>query len=302
MTNPAYWLNGHCVDARDAVLPLNDHGLLYGDGIFEGIRFYQGIPFRLDQHLQRLAHSARALMLTLPYPLARIAEAINEVIAAFSAPQGYLRLVVTRGSGGLGLDPTRCTRPSLFIIAEQMAWISETKRRDGIDLMTASTRRVDSTMLDPRIKSLNYLNNILARLEAQQAGADEALMLNSLGYVVEGSAENIFIVRDGSLCTPPVSDGALDGITRSTLMQLARASNLRMTERSLTRYDIYTADECFLSGTGAGLVPVRALDGRVLRDSPGPFTRHLQQAYQQLIDLETNPVRQSDGPIQAREK
>ncbi len=300
MTQPAYWLNGRCVDARDAVLPINDHGLLYGDGTFEGIRFYHGVPFRLGQHLQRLEDSARALMLTLPYPLERIAEAIDEVITEFADPEGYLRLVVTRGTGSLGLDPTPCTRPSLFIIAEQMALVSKEKCRTGIDLITASTRRVDSTMLDPRIKSLNYLNNIMARLEARQAGVDEALMLNPQGYVVEGSAENLFIVRDGSLYTPPVSDGALDGITRGTLMDLARECHVPMTERSLTRYDVYTADECFLTGTGAGLLPVRALDGRALKHSPGPLTRQLQQAYQRLIDRETNPVRCPVGPLSSR--
>ncbi|MET0050290.1 MAG: branched-chain-amino-acid transaminase [Candidatus Thiodiazotropha sp.] len=301
MTKPAYWLNGHCVDARDAVLPLNDHGLLYGDGIFEGIRFYQGVPFRQGQHLRRLEDSAQALMMTLPYSLERIAEAIDEIISEFAAPEGYLRLVVTRGPGGLGLDPTLCTRPSLFIIAEQMALVSEAKRRDGINLVTATTRRVDSTMLDPRIKSLNYLNNILARLEAHQAGADEALMLNPQGYVAEGSAENLFIVRDGALCTPPVSDGALDGITRGALMELARDSDLPMTERSLTRYDVYTADECFLTGTGAGLMPVRSLDGRTLKHTPGPYTRQLQQAYQRLIDWETSPGHPPAGLIPARE-
>jgi branched-chain amino acid aminotransferase len=287
MTEPVYWLNGRCLPASQAALPLNDHGVLYGDGIFEGIRFYHRRPFQLEQHLQRLQHSARVLMLSLPYSMMQIAGAIDEVIAAFDEAEGYIRLVVTRGAGSLGLDPARCEHPNLFILTEQLALVSEAKRRTGIDLITASTRRPGPDVLDPRVKSLNYLNNILARLEARQAGVDEALMLNGEGRVAEASAENLFIVQNGVVSTPPVSDGALQGITRGTLLKLGQETGLAMTERSLTRYDVYTADECFLSGTGAGIIPVRSLDGRLLAQSPGPITQRLTTVYQQRIEQQT---------------
>ncbi len=289
MTQPVFWLNGRLTSAADAMLPLTDHGLLYGDGVFEGIRFYNHRPFRLQPHLQRLALSARALMLDLPYNMDAMTSAVNQVTAAFSEADGYIRLVITRGCGGLGLDPSHCARPNLFLIAERMALADESQRRNGIKLITASTRRPGPTVLDPRIKSLNYLNNILAKLEARQAGADEALLLNDRGYVAEGTAENIFIVRDGRLFTPPVSDGALDGITRAILLQLCQQLGLEAQERSLTPYDVHTADACFLCGTGAEIIPVRSVDGRSLPDCPGPIGMQLQQAFGRLIDTETAP-------------
>ncbi len=288
MSEPVYWLNGRLLPAAEAVLPLNDHGLLYGDGVFEGIRFYNHRPFRLHAHLQRLALSARALMLRLTYDLAQLEAAVEEVVAAFGAPDGYLRLVLTRGSGSLGLDPTHCERPNLFLIADHIVLTDESRRRSGISLITAATRRAGPSVLDPRIKSLNYLNNILAKLEARNAGADEALMLNAQGFVVEGTAENIFIARDECLYTPPVSDGALDGITRGVVLALCEQEGLTVKERSLTPYDIHTADECFLCGTGAELLPVRSVDGRPMGCSPGPISERIQRAFAGLIEAETS--------------
>lgn len=287
MNAPVYWLNGRLVSAAEAVIPLSDHGLLYGDGVFEGIRFYNGKPFRLGDHLERLELSARALMLDLPYRHAELETAVAVVIEAFGAGDGYIRLVVTRGPGSLGLDPAHCERPNLFLIADRVTLVAESKRHHGIELVTASTRRPGPTVLDPRIKSLNYLNNILAKLEARRAGADEALLLNERGYVAEGTAENIFIVRSGSLHTPPVSDGALDGITRGIVLELCRQEGIETRERSLAPYDVHTADECFLCGTGSELLPVRAVDGRQLACSPGPMTERIQNAFGKLIETET---------------
>lgn len=286
MTEPVYWLNGRLVTGKDAGVPLTDHGLLYGDGVFEGIRFYNGRPLRLAAHLDRLESSARALMLTLPCRT-ELQAAVDVAINAFDKPEGYLRLVVTRGPGGLGLDPTRCEQPNLFIIADRVALAEDSKRRAGLDLITASTRRPGPTVLDPRIKSLNYLNNILARMEAYRAGADEAVLLNERGFVAEGSAENIFVACKDCLLTPPVSDGALDGITRGIILELCREEGMEAAERSLTLYDIHTADECFLCGTGAEILPVRSVDGRRMNQSPGPLTRRLASAFHRLVEKET---------------
>ena len=286
MTESAYWLNGRLRTAAEAVLPITDHGLLYGDGIFEGIRFYNGKPFRLTPHLERLEASARALRLPLPYDRATMEAAVTETIGAFAEADGYLRLVVTRGSGPMGLDPSSCRSPNLFIIADRVAMVSDEKRRDGIEMITASTRRPGPAVLDPRIKSLNYLNNVLAKLEARHAGADEALLLNERGQVTEGTAENLFIARGGILYTPPVSDGALDGITRAVVLELCAANGIEARERSLTPYDIYAADECFLCGTGAELIPVRALDGRPLGEAAGALYRRVSAAFAKRIEQE----------------
>jgi branched-chain amino acid aminotransferase len=291
MHEPVYWLNGRLVTPAQAVVPLDDHGLLYGDGVFEGIRFYNGQPFRLRSHLERLELSARALMLDLPYERTEMTTAVHEAIEAFGAPEGYIRLVLTRGTGGLGLDPSRCERPSLFLIVDRMTLVSETRQCTGIELITASTRRPGPTVLDPRIKSLNYLNNILGKLEAHRAGADEALLLNDRGYVAEGTAENIFIAHRGRLLTPPVSDGALDGITRGIVLELCVAEGIEAHEQSLAPYDVHTADECFLCGTGAGLLPVKAVDGRRMGRSPGPLSARIQKALGTLIDIETARMR-----------
>ena len=284
-----YWINGRLRPEQEAVLPVTDHGLLYGDGIFEGIRFYHRHPFRLAAHLQRLADSAAAIQLTLPCSQARLVEAVNEIIDAFPKENGYLRLMLTRGSGPLGLDPAACRQPNTILIASQLEMASPKQRREGIKLVVATTRRQSADGLDPRIKSLNYLNAILARMDASRAGAQEAVLLNPQGRVAEGSAENLFIVRDGRLSTPRPIDGALAGVTRRVVLELAEALNIPAREAPLTPYDLYTADECFLSGTGAELIPVREVDGRPLRHCPGAIFSMLSHAFQQQIKQETQP-------------
>jgi branched-chain amino acid aminotransferase len=285
MTSAMCWLNGELTPAHAARVPVLDHGLLYGDGVVEGIRFYRGRAFRLDAHLARLQRSARAIRLNLPLDASALATAIGDTIAAFGAPDGYLRLVVTRGAGRLGIDPSSCAQPNVFIIADELTMASERMRREGARVIVAATRRLGPDGLDPRVKSLNYLNHILARLEAVNAGADEAILLNGAGHVAEGTADNVFIVRDGVLLTPPTCDGALEGITREVVLELARDLDIAARERSLGPYDLYTADECFLTGTGAELIPVREVDGRALR--PGPVYRQLATAYLSLIERET---------------
>ncbi len=287
-----YWLNGRLRPEREAVIPVMDHGLLYGDGVFEGIRFYHRRPFRLAAHLQRLADSCAAIRLTLPYTRERLAEAVDEIIGAFPEENGYLRLMVTRGTGPMGLDPKGCTQPNAILIVTRLEMVHPELRQEGIRLVIAATRRLPADGLDPRIKSLNYLNNILARMEATQAGADEAVLLNSQGRVAEGSAENLFIVRDGALATPRPVDGALAGITRGLVLELAAELNIPTREAPLTPYDLYTADECFLTGTGAELIPVREVDGRPLRHCPGPVCSALVRAFQQRVKQETNSEEQ----------
>lgn len=282
------WLNGRIVAPEEAHVSVFDHGLLYGDGVFEGIRFYNGSPFRLREHLQRLEASAAAICLSIPYAPAALAAAIRGTITAFGQPDGYLRLVVTRGEGRLGLDPSSCDRPNVFVIADQLALVSPAVQREGARIIIAATRRIAVDALDPRIKSLNYLNHILARMEASRARADEAILLNASGHVTEGSADNVFIVRDGTLITPPVTDGALEGITRGAILQLAIELNVPTRETSLSPYDLYTADECFLTGTGAELIPVRDIDGRTVRHCPGPVFARLQTAFQQLVARESS--------------
>lgn len=277
------WMNGQLVAPDQARVSVYDHGFLYGDGVFEGIRFYGGRAFRLEAHLQRLQLSARALALALPYGLAQITEAVAEVIAASPSPDGYMRIVVTRGVGPLGIDPSRCESPSLFILANRLKMVSDAAREKGARVIIAATRRLGPDGLDPRIKSLNYLNHILARMEANHAGADEAILLNSAGRVAEGSADNVFIVKGGVLLTPPVIEGALDGITRQVVLELAQALGIPARESPLAPYDLYTADECFLTGTGAELIPVAEVDGRPLSDCPGPFYRRLAGAFRELV-------------------
>ncbi len=279
------WMNGRLMPAAEATVSVFDHGLLYGDGVFEGIRFYHRHAFRLEAHLARLALSARALALTLPWDPAALTRAVEETLTAAPDDAGYLRLVVTRGVGALGIDPRSCRQPNLFIIADRLDAMAEARRR-GARLIIAATRRLGADGLDPRIKSLNYLNPILARLEANRAGADEAVMLNAAGRVTEGSADNLFIVQGDRLLTPPASDGALAGITRAVVLELAATLGIAAFEQSLTPYDLYTADECFLTGTAAELVPVADIDGRPLGRCPGPLFSRLDQAFGALIESE----------------
>jgi branched-chain amino acid aminotransferase len=280
-------MNGKLVAPNEASVSVFDHGLLYGDGVFEGIRFYHGRPFRLARHDTRLRQSAAAIRLSIPYDAGQLARAIDEVIADFGRADGYLRLVVTRGEGKLGLDPFSCGRPNVFIIADDLQMAGGSVRRDGARVIVAATRRIAPDSLDPRIKSLNYLNHILARIEAIDAAADEAILLNASGHVAEGSADNVFIVRDGVLLTPPVSDGALEGITREAILALAPEIGVPARVQSLAPYDLHTADECFLTGTGAELIPVREIDRRALRACPGPIYAALQTAFRRLVERET---------------
>ncbi len=277
------WLDGEILMLEQAHLPVLDHGLLYGDGVFEGIRFYENVPFLLKEHLRRLRDSARAIALDVPWDDTELTMITSAVIDAFEGDDGYLRMIVTRGEGPLGIDPAPCKTPRLILIAGRLEMVNHTTRAEGVRLITAATRRLPTDGLDPRIKSLNYLNHILARIEANRAGADEAILLNAQGRVAEGTADNVFIVRDSRLLTPPVSDGALPGITRALIIQLAGEIGIETCEQSLGPYDLHTADECFLCGTGAELVPVREIDGRPMRACPGPTYRRCNKAFRRYI-------------------
>ena len=285
------WLDGVIVPADQAKVSVFDHGVLYGDGVFEGIRFYQRQAFRLDAHLRRLQDSARAIKLNLPYTHAELEAAIFSVVQAFDQDDGYLRLVITRGQGSLGINPVSCERGTAFIIADKLSVLDPRLKNQGVKLIIASTRRLPPDGLDPRVKSLNYLNHVLARIEANEAGADEAILLNAQGHIAEGSADNVFIVRDETLLTPPVSDGALAGITRGVIMTLSAELGLQCTECSLSAYDLYTADECFLTGTGLELMPVREIDGRGLAACPGPVFQRLSRAFAETIQTEVKHTR-----------
>ncbi len=283
MEQGSCWIDGRIIPLGEAAVPVTDHGLLYGDGVFEGIRFYNARPFLLKEHLRRLRDSARAIALDLPWEEAELASIVEALIAAHGQPSGYLRLIVTRGSGAMGIDPARCPAPRLIVIATALEIVPAEKRARGIRLVTASVRRLGADGLDPRIKSLNYLNPILARIEATAAGADEALLLNARGRVAEASTENLFIARQGRLLTPPVSEGALDGITRALILQLAEELGIEVAEVPLAPYDLHTADEAFLTGTGAELIPVREIDGRRLAHCPGPLFRRCEAAFRDFI-------------------
>ena len=276
------WIAGAIVPVSEAKLPVTDHGLLYGDGLFEGIRVYSGRVFRLDDHLARFEAGARALAIELPGGVECVRKIVLETVRAYGAAEAYIRLIVTRGDGALGVDPTTCPEPRLICLVDQVAIYSEEKLERGISLVTASLRRPPPDVLDPRVKSLNYLNNALAKLEARQRGADEALILNAAGHVAETSVANLFVQRDGRLATPPATDGALEGITRATILELAATLDLPVEERSVGRFDLFGCEEAFLTGSGAGIVSVRSLDGRAIGQGvPGPVTSKLEAA---LVD------------------
>jgi len=277
------YVNGQFVSAADASVSVFDHGFLYGDGVFEGIRVYDGTIFRLRQHLERLYQSAQCLMLTIPMTPEAMGDAIVETVRRRALPSQYIRVVVSRGAGDLGLDPRLCPTPSVIIIADTIALYPAPFYTDGLALVTVATRRSPSWVLDPRIKSLNYLNNIMAKIEAQQAGAVEAVMLNAEGYVAECTADNLFVMRQGRLATPCVAAGALQGVTRDSVLEIAAQVGLETDETFLTRYDLYTAEECFMTGTGAEIVPVVRIDGRQIgAGTPGPVTARLRAAF---VDL-----------------
>jgi branched-chain amino acid aminotransferase len=277
------YVNGQFVSAAEASVSVFDHGFLYGDGVFEGIRVYDGTIFRLRQHIERLYQSAQCLMLTIPMTPEAMGDAIVETVRRRALPSQYIRVVVSRGAGDLGLDPRLCPTPSVIIIADTIALYPEQFYTDGLELVTVATRRSPSWALDPRIKSLNYLNNIMAKIEAQQAGAAEAVMLNAEGYVAECTADNLFVMRQGRLATPCVSAGALQGVTRDSVLEIAAQVGLETDEAFLTRYDLYTAEECFMTGTGAEIVPVVRIDGRQIgAGTPGPVTAQLRAAFADL--------------------
>lgn len=278
------WMNGKLVAPEQANVSIFDHGVLYGDGVFEGLREYSGRVFRLTDHIKRLYDSARAIRLDIPYRAPELTAAIHETLQANKLTDAYIRLVVTRGSGSLDISPANCGTPGVFIIAGRIAMYSEETYRHGMAIITASTPRIAAAALSPRIKSLNYLNNILAKWEAIDAGVAEAVMLNHLGFVCECTADNIFIVRDGQLITPAEESGILLGVTRGVVLELAQTAGIPTRQTNLTRYDLYTADECFLTGTGAEIVPVVSVDNRSIGDGkPGAMTRQLTDAFHQYV-------------------
>ena len=274
------FLDGALVESADAKISVFDHGLLYGDGIFEGIRLYGGNIFRLDQHLERLEYSAKAILLKMPWTRAQISEWTCETCRANGLTDGYIRLVVTRGVGNLGLSPNSCKKPCVIIIADKIQLYPPEVYSKGLSIVTVPTRRTGAAAIDPSIKSLNYLNNILAKMEAAQQGALEAIMLNDQGYVAECTGDNIFLVHKNVITTPDVANGALRGITRQAIIELGGELGHKVVQKNLTRYDVWVADECFLTGTAAEVIPVVMVDGRQIGDGqPGPVTGKLLDAF-----------------------
>jgi branched-chain amino acid aminotransferase len=277
------YIDGKFYDKQNAKISVFDHGLLYGDGVFEGIRFYNGRVFRLEEHIDRLYDSARAICLTIGPDKPTLSEAVLETIRRNDLHDGYVRLVVTRGIGDLGLNPALCPLATVIVIASKITLYAPEKYENGLEVVTCSTRRIPHGALSPMVKSLNYLNNILAKIEAQNAGAGEGLMLNEQGFVAECTGDNIFIVKNGALSTPPISSGALAGVTRGVVFELAAELGLPISEPLMTRYDIYTADECFLTGTAAEVIPAVKLDTRLIGDGlPGPITQRLIARFREL--------------------
>ena len=290
---PAYvvmmkiYLDGKFVDSSEAKVSVFDHGLLYGDGVFEGIRLYGGNIFRLEEHLERLEYSAKAIMLELPLTRDEIRAATCETCRQNGLTDAYIRLVVTRGVGDLGLAPWLCPKPTIFIIASKISLYPKEHYDNGLAIVTVPTRRIGPASLPPAIKSLNYLNNILGKIEAKLFGALEAIMLNEQGYVAECTADNVFIVHKGTIITPAASQGALKGITRGAVIDIAAELDVPLQELDMTRYDIWCADECFLTGSGAEVIPVVKLDGRVVGSGkPGPITHRVLEAFRRRVLIE----------------
>jgi branched-chain amino acid aminotransferase len=277
------YINGKLFNHENAKISVFDHGLLYGDGVFEGMRCYGGKVFRLEQHLERLWNSARAIWLEIPISREAMAKAVNDTLAVNELRDAYVRLIVTRGAGTLGLDPNRTSDPQVIVITDRVALYPEEFYRNGLEIVTASTTRNHPAALSPRIKSLNYLNNILAKIEGLKAGCIEALMMNHKGEVAECTGDNIFLVRGGVLLTPPLDAGILEGITRDAVIELARDSGRQVREVALLRHDVYIADECFLTGSAAEVIPVVKVDDRRIGDGkPGPITRDLSERFHKL--------------------
>lgn len=281
------YLNGKLVDKNEAKISVFDHGLLYGDGVFEGIRSYNCLVFRLKDHIDRLYRSAQAILLDIPLSKEKIAAAIVKTLKANKLKDSYIRLVVTRGEGDLGLDPRKCVHPTLFIITDNIAFYPAELYKKGLDIVTVPTRRNISEALSPQIKSLNYLNNIMAKIEAINFKVEEALMLTNEGYVCECTGDNIFMVRNGRLFTPPASIGFLAGITREVVLEIARKRNIPVFEEVLTRYDLFNANEVFLTGTAAEIIPVVKIDGRTIGlGKSGSLTLSLIENFRRATKIE----------------
>jgi len=285
------YIDGKFYSEANAKVSVFDHGLLYGDGIFEGIRFYNGRVFRLEEHLARLWDSARSICLEIPISVRRMSDALLETIRENNLREGYIRLLVTRGVGNLGLNPAQCRRPSVIIITAQIALYPESVYKNGLSVVTCATRRTNPASLNPAVKSLNYLNNVMARIEASLAGADEALMLNDAGYVAECTADNVFILKHGQIFTPPITAGALRGITRGVIFEIAAGLGIKIHETNITRHDVFIADECFLTGTAAEIIPVVKVDGRTIGNGkPGPITTRTIARFRELTHESGTPI------------
>lgn len=276
----AIFLNDKLVQPEQATVSVYDHGLLYGDGVFEGMRVYGGTVFELQIHIDRLYESARAIRLEIPMTPEEMIQATKETVAANDIDDGYIRLVITRGAGSLGLDIDRTSNPQIIIIADAISLYPEELYETGLALVTASTIRNHPAALSPRIKSLNYLNNIMAKIEGKDAGCLEAVMLNHKGEVAECTGDNIFIVKNGVLKTPPLDAGILEGITRNVVIKLAKGLDIEVEQTAMTRHDLYTSDECFLTGSAAEVIAATSLDKRIIGDGqPGPVTKQLLSAF-----------------------
>ncbi|MGA4719201.1 branched-chain-amino-acid transaminase [Fictibacillus nanhaiensis] len=278
------YVNGEHVLKDDAKVSVYDHGFLYGDGVFEGIRVYNGNVYRLDEHLQRLYESAQSIMLTIPHTKEELTDIIVQTLQKNKYRDAYIRLVISRGKGNLGLDPFTCGQPGVIVIAEQLALFPKKLYETGLEIITVASRRNRPDVLSPKVKSLNYLNNILVKIEASLAGVSEALMLNDQGYVAEGSADNVFIIKGNTIKTPPGYLGALEGITRNAIVEIARAQGYNMVEEPFTRHDVYVADEVFLTGTAAEVIAVVKVDGRVIGNgAPGEHTNKLLKSFREKV-------------------
>ena len=285
------YINGKFYSEKNSKISVFDHGLLYGDGVFEGIRAYHGRVFKLKEHIDRLFYSAKAILLNIPMSKQQLMDATVETCRKNNLNDGYVRLVITRGAGTLGLNPNRCSNPQVIIIADTIQLYPASLYKKGMEIVTVATTRNHHNAVNPAIKSLNYLNNILAKIEANTAGYEEAIMLNSEGYVAECTGDNLFIIKDNQMFTPSLSSGALHGITRQTSIDLVGELGVPTSEPNLTRYDLYNADECFLTGTGAEIVPVVKIDERKIGNGkPGKITKKLVKAYQELTKVSGEPI------------
>ncbi|MBU8905087.1 branched-chain-amino-acid transaminase [Desertibacillus haloalkaliphilus] len=284
MSEQWIYLSGELVKKEDAKISVYDHGFLYGDGVFEGIRVYDGNVYKLEEHLERLYNSAKSIMLEIPHTSEELTEIIVKTLKKNQLKDAYIRLVISRGVGNLGLDPASCRTPQVIVIAESLSLFPQELYENGLEIVTVPTRRNRPDVLSPKVKSLNYLNNILVKIEARLAGVSEALMLNNEGYVAEGSADNVFIIKGNQLLTPPGYLGALEGITRNAIIDIAKDLGYEVKEEPFTRHDVFVADEVFLTGTAAEVIAVVKVDGRQIGEGvPGPETKNLLKAFRKHV-------------------